>query len=192
MVRLIALLRRLRLDVGGVAAVEFAYILPLMLAMYFGANEFGSALTAYRKVTHATSSVADLVAQSKSVTQSDIDNIMDGASAILQPYDKSHLRARISVVKLDSNSKATIEWSKVSNFGQTTGTAKEPLITAYTANQVVTSMLPSGVKQASTYLVMAEIHYYYTPTVGYLISGTLDLNDTFYLRPRQSTSVTGP
>jgi hypothetical protein len=48
------------------------------------------------------------------------------------------------------------------------------------------------VKVASTYLISAEVHYAYTPTIGYVMTGTFDLNDKFYLRPRLSDSITGP
>jgi hypothetical protein len=33
-------------------------------------------------------------------------------------------------------------------------------------------------------LVTAEVHYTYTPTIGYIMTGNFDLHDKFYLRPR--------
>jgi hypothetical protein len=40
--------------------------------------------------------------------------------------------------------------------------------------------------------VAAEVHYPYEPEIGYAITGTFDLNDKFYLRPRLSNDVKRP
>ena len=60
--------RRLAGDQRAVSAVEFALILPIMLLLLFGGVELGDALTIDRKVTHVTSTISDLVAQSKTIT----------------------------------------------------------------------------------------------------------------------------
>ena len=64
--------RRFAKDARGVSAVEFALILPLMLTLYLGGNELTHALTIARKVTHATSSLGDLVTQTKAVSAADM------------------------------------------------------------------------------------------------------------------------
>jgi hypothetical protein len=43
---------------------------------------------------------------------------------------------------------------------------------------------------ASTSLVWGEASYAYRPTIGWTITGTLNLGDKFFLRPRLSNSVT--
>ena len=47
--------------------------------------------------------------------------------------------------------------------------------------------LPAGVAVPNTFIVTAEVHYAYTPVIGYTLTGTFDLKDQFYLRPRLST-----
>ena len=67
-------------------------------------------------------------------------------------------------------------WSKTKN-----GTARAP-------NSVVT--LDNALKTANTSLIWAESQYGYTPTMGYVITGTLQLKDQIYMRPRLSDAVT--
>jgi hypothetical protein len=43
---------------------------------------------------------------------------------------------------------------------------------------------------ANTSLIWGEAHYAYKPTIGWTITGTLNLGDQFFLRPRLSCSVT--
>jgi len=37
-----------------------------------------------------------------------------------------------------------------------------------------------------TYLLLSEVQYSYTPTYGYVVTGTLSLSDMMYMRPRGS------
>jgi hypothetical protein len=38
-------------------------------------------------------------------------------------------------------------------------------------------------------VIWAEVQYSYKPAVGYIISGTLNLKEQIYMRPRVSDSV---
>jgi Flp pilus assembly protein TadG len=171
----LAMLRRFGRREEGVSAVEFALILPAMLILFFGCVEVGDALTINRKVAHVASTISDLVTQSKSVTSTDVSNIFNAASSILAPYSSSTLKMKVSGVTIDSSGKATVTWSKASND------------TALTKGTVLT--LPAAIATPSTFTVVAEVHYPYKPTVGYVMTGTFDLRSTFYLRPRLSDKV---
>jgi Flp pilus assembly protein TadG len=46
-------------DTRGVSAVEFALLLPLMIALYLGAVELSQGIAADRKVTLTTRTIAD-------------------------------------------------------------------------------------------------------------------------------------
>lgn len=174
----LARLRQAARDHRGVAAVEFAIILPLMLTLYIGGNELGHALTIARKVTHVSSSLADLATQSKTISSTDMCNILNAAASVMTPYPTSGVRIKLTQVKINASSIATVEWSGALND---TPLSKGAPVT-----------LPTGVNTPSTWVVMGEVHYAYKPVIGYVISGTMDLKDYFYLRPRQSDSVTGP
>ena len=54
---------RLTRDDRGVAAVEFALILPLMLTLYLGCAELSQGLIATRKSTNVAIALSDLVAE---------------------------------------------------------------------------------------------------------------------------------
>jgi Flp pilus assembly protein TadG len=47
----------------------------------------------------------------------------------------------------------------------------------------------SHVCSAITGLLLGEAQYSYTPSYGYVVTGTLTLSDKIYMRPRQSSSV---
>ena len=168
-------LKRLAGDRSGLAATEFALLLPLMLGLYLGAVELGDALSINRKVTHVTSSLSDLVTQSRTISDADMKNILDAAASVIVPYSSGLLQIKVSGVSIDSEGKATVAWSDARND---TPLAKNSTIA-----------LPAAVKQPNSFVVTAEVHYSYTPMIGYVLTGTFDLMDQFYLRPRLSETI---
>jgi hypothetical protein len=59
---------------------------------------------------------------------------------------------------------------------------------AHAAGSPVT--LPPGLDQyPNTTLIWAEAVYTYTPAIGYVITGSLAMNDQVYLRPRLTKDV---
>src|SRR4030088_2476740 len=51
-------------DQAGIAATEFAVIVPIMLVMFFGTVEFSSGVAVDRKVTLIARTLSDLTSQS--------------------------------------------------------------------------------------------------------------------------------
>jgi Flp pilus assembly protein TadG len=169
-------LRRLSRDERGISAVEFAMLLPLMVTLYLGGVEVSQAVAVDRKVTLVSRTLGDLVAQATNVTTSDMTNILAASAAIVVPYADSKLQITVSSVKIDSAGVAKIAWSDTKN-----GTAR-------TVGTTVT--LPTALNTANTTLIWAEAQYAYTPVIGYVITGTMNLKDQIYMRPRLSDCVT--
>jgi Flp pilus assembly protein TadG len=170
-------LRRFAADQSGVSAVEFAILLPLMLTMYLGGVEVSQAVSAARKTTLVAHTVGDLVAQATNVTTADVTNVLNAGAAVAYPFSASNLKATVTSVCIDSTgTRATVAWSRTQN-----GTTRSGL---------VTSSIPTALMVANTSLIWGEASYAYRPTVGWTITGTLNLSDRFFLRPRLSNSVT--
>lgn len=176
--RLARPLARLARDQRGVSAVEFAMLLPLMLTLYLGAVEISQGIGADRKVTLTSRTVADLASQASSLATSDMTNSLNAASAVMAPFSDSNLKVTVSQVKIDANSKATIDWSATKN-----GTAR---------SKGSSVSLPTALVVANSCLIWSEVQYTYKPTVGYVVTGTLTLKDQIYMRPRLSDCVTYP
>jgi Flp pilus assembly protein TadG len=173
---ILRLSRRFARDPRGVSAVEFAMLLPLMLTLYLGAVEISQGVSIDRKVTLTTRTVADLVTQSANITNAAMTNILNASSAVLTPYPTANLKVTVSAVKIDADSKATIDWSDTLN-----GTARPK-------GQSVT--LPAALNVPNTTLIWSEVQYNYQPTIGYVVTGALTLSDQIYMRPRLSDTIT--
>jgi len=168
-------LARLANDQRGVSAVEFAMLLPLMITLYLGTVEISQGVGIDRKVTLTTRTVADLASQVSSINNADMTNLLNASASVIVPYDASQLRATVSEVNIDANGNAKIGWSDTLNGTVQTVGATVPV--------------PAALKIPNTSLILSEVSYSYRPTIGYVLTGTLNLSDKIYMRPRLSDCV---
>jgi Flp pilus assembly protein TadG len=171
-------LRRFLADKRGVSAVEFAMVLPLMVTLYLGGVEVSSAVAIDRKMTLVARTLGDLVSQATSVDNSGMTSILAATTAVMAPYSDTNLKITVSSVQINSQGVAKVSWSDAKN-----GTPR-------TVGSTVT--LPAALNVPSTSLIWAEASYAYTPTVGYIITGTKNLTDQIYMRPRLTDCVLRP
>jgi Flp pilus assembly protein TadG len=169
--------RDLLADCRGIAAVEFAMIVPIMLVVFFGTVEFSSGVAVDRKVTLMSRTLSDLTSQSISVADTDLSNFFAAGTAIMTPYSPTPISSTITELWVNSSLQARVQWSK--------GSA--PLA----VSSVVT--IPSQLAVANTYLIYSQVSYLYVPTIGYVMAkGGVNLSDVAFTRPRQSTCVIYP
>jgi len=167
-------------DRSGIAATEFAIIVPMMLVLFFGVVEFSTGVAVDRKVTIVARTLSDLVSQNTTVTDTQFTNFFNAGNQVMSqyaqpPYSPSTLHATISELYVDPNTHtAKVQWSKGYAVRAT--------------SQVVT--IPTALKVDGTYLIFSEVSYLYTPTVGYVMATSgVNLADVAYTRPRQSSCV---
>jgi Flp pilus assembly protein TadG len=174
-------------DCRGVAAIEFAVIVPVMLVMFFGVVEFSSGVAVNRKVTLVARTLSDLVSQSTTVLDSDLTNAGQTAKAMLTPYPAVPLKSTITELYVDKTTKvARVQWSKqltIDSSGNVTFG-----VSPHAPKDVVA--IPTALQVGDTYLIWIEVGYVYVPAVGYVMAKTgVPLSDFTYTRPRQSACV---
>ena len=86
----------------GAIAVEFAFVAPVMIGMFFGLTELALALGVHADVINLSSVGSDLVAQESTITTSDMTNVFSALSAMLYPYSTTPAQITISSV-IDNN-----------------------------------------------------------------------------------------
>jgi Flp pilus assembly protein TadG len=181
------LLRGLSNDCSGVAAIEFAVIVPVMLLMFFGVVEFSSGVAVDRKVTLVARTLSDLTSQATNVADTDLTNAGQTAKAIMTPYSAVPLKSSITELYVDPKTLvARVQWSKalaIDSSGNVTFAAS-----THSPKDVVA--IPLALQVGDTYLIWSEVSYNYVPAVGYVMAKTgVPLSDFTYTRPRQSACV---
>jgi Flp pilus assembly protein TadG len=184
---------RLFHDRRGVAAVEFAFIAPLLLSMYFVTMEVSQAIETSKKVSRVGSMVADLIAQQQSITKSDVDAVMQIGEALLQPYNRSKPKIVITAIQIttDPTPKVQVFWSRKLVDGATSQDAAKG----------TTTTVPAALNVAGSFLIKVESDLAYKPVVTWAAADkpklgltaafdSISMSETYYLRPRMSPQVT--
>lgn len=168
-------IRKFRCSQDGVAAIEFALIIPLMLTSFFGVSEIANYILAARKVSNVASSAADLVAQDTLITTPEMNDIMGALDVIMHPFNTSNATIRITCVAANATTGATtVAWSDARHI------APRPVNSAISIPNIV----PKGQS-----VIMAEVSFRYQTLFGQYLTDGMTVSDTFYLKPRRSTTV---
>jgi len=101
-------------DKKGIAATEFAMLLPIMILLFFGMLEASDALSVNRRISNSSNALADLVGQASTITPSEIEDIFTGVQRIIEPNDTSTLEINLLSVIRDPNdtSRIIVHWSR--------------------------------------------------------------------------------
>lgn len=173
---MLKLFRKFRRANEGLAAIEFAMLLPVMITMFLGSIELTDALTCKQKVVGLAATAADLIAQEKNVTDADMSNVFSAVNSIVYPYPTANVKIVISSLVDNGSGGGKVAWSSAQN-----GTPRA-------VNSTVA--VPAGVITTGGSVILAEITYPYTSKVSSMLTGTTNLTSTFYARPRRSSTIT--
>jgi Flp pilus assembly protein TadG len=194
--------RRLLKDRRGIAAVEFAFVLPIMLTLYLGCVEVTQGVIANRQVTAIARTIADLASQQTGALTDtgnaalgiDVSQIF-AASQALFPNATAPIQMTLSAVDFvpvgncTSNCTYTAQtsWSVTVNGGTTRSCVTLSQVPNGTAPSPNT--MPAGIYGAGS-VIVADVHYLYNPTFGYVLVNNIPLNYTAYMKPRAQTYIT--
>jgi Flp pilus assembly protein TadG len=164
-------------DRRGVAAIEFAFIAPIMVLMYFGLAELTTALMAERRASHAASAVGDVVAQAPTIKASEVNDIFTLGEEIMRPFPESSLATCIASIRANGAGVTTVDWVRSKN-----GPTECPAQGANVA-------LPAGLVLPNQGIVFAKVDYQFESPIGQIIQAPITFKSKFYLRPRKADYV---
>ena len=199
-------------DERGVAALEFALILPLMLLLYIGMSAITEAVSASRAVVTLSRTLADVTSQeaaNTSLTDTATKEIFSASSAVLSPFPATGVKMTLSNVEFVADSNATASngldaktrWTVTFSGAATRPCAGNPLLTPVSnGSSPSASTMPLGLYTAG-FLIVADVSYTYTPSFGMFNwnwsngspgggwTGSFTMSRTAYMRPRQTDNI---
>jgi len=180
----LSLLRRFARDRSGAALIELAFAVPVLVIILLGCFEATRYVLLHQKLDRAASSTADLVAQQKGITTSQMCDLFDAARQLMKPYDLiANGRVVISSVSRPDTGPPRVSWQELS-----TGSVA---VTSQVGTAGGTATLPPElVLQIGGNVIVAETFYNYEPFFLSALFEPTQLYHTAYHRPRVTNLTT--
>lgn len=148
------MLTRFARDARGVAMIEFAFCLPVLLLLYVGGCCLSDMIACNRKVTIATRSLVDLISRTMSPAaiyntpqSANATSYLSASAVVLSPYKLNNATEQISLLRVCDATHAYVVWTQAQtqsvNGGTVTATISDqdagtlPVQEAQSANNVV-------------------------------------------------------
>jgi len=163
-----------RADTGGVAAIEMAFVFPMMLVVYFGLVDCTNLLAANRRVTLTASTIGDLVTQAPgTISKADLQGFYKAALPIMDPFPAADVGINVFTYK-NNGGTPQLKWQN--GIGASCG--------APSTSGLVDLMAEGN----DVVLAMACVEFH--PLTGSIIgSAPFHLSDALVLRPRQNLTL---
>ena len=161
--------RRFRHDRSGSVLVEMVATIPILAVLVLGSIEMAQYLLIHQKLNRAASTMADLVSQPATISESEVDELFDAATHLLQPFDLEN-SGRVIVTSVSRSVEDTtpvVDWQR-EGAGTLTATSR-------IGNPAGPATMPGGfdVRDGEN-LIAAEIFFDYEPVFfSGLIEGTV-------------------
>jgi|GEM_PF-583663 Flp pilus assembly protein TadG len=178
------------IDEQGLAAIEFAFVLPLMLAIYLGIVELSNGLSASRKVDLVAHAMSDLTGQitgggagsgQAAITDAEMREIFLAGAALIGPLPAAALTITISEVLITQNAagayQAQVAWSVSYNGGILRGgqgCAPNTYLDAADVPPVSPTSMPTSFTNATLGptlgpVIVADVTYNYNLGLGNMV-----------------------
>jgi len=172
-------LRRICRAERGVAAVEFALVLPIMLFTYLGTLEASTLITMDRKVQSVAGAIGDLVARiDGTITSSQMQDFFRAASGIMTPYDSSSVLQVVTAVKVNNDGSTEVVWTRQYQNGVYSSTTPHTVGDSY---PLPAEMINIALGHT---VIAAEASDTYTPLKGIVFDSPINLYRASYFMPR--------
>jgi hypothetical protein len=183
------LVRRFAVQRDGVAALELALLLPVLIFILLGAFEMPRALLIYEKVTRVSAEIGDLTARQDSMIASQLTDLFSAADEIMSPFSfKTYGTVVVSSLTQATGKDAVISWQCSSDTTL--------LLSSKIGKKGDKPVLPNGLTVgAGDNVIVAEVFYKYSPVFANYVFDrakpfvSATYYDVAYFRPRDTSTI---
>jgi Flp pilus assembly protein TadG len=173
---------------AGIAVVEFALMLPVLMTLFYGVIEITRYVLITQKAEKLAHTVADVTAQSATVTISGLDQLMAATSDIMEPFAFG-TNGRVFITSLyrtQGQANAAVNW-RYSGGGTLTG-----VTSSFGAVGDTPTMPGTFTFDERENVIVAEVYVQFSPLISNKFFGTTTVYRRAFYKPRFGALITTP
>lgn len=171
----------------GVAALEFALVLPFLLLVLLGGFEVARFLRVQQKVEKVAFTIADVAGQADPSDGINIQQVFAAVEQIMKPFPfkSDGVVIMSSAYKDTTKTKPEVRW-QCKNDGQLNSASK-------VGKEGKDAILPAGfVLEDKDNIIVTEVFYRFTPIFKTVFTGPFVVYRTALFRPRLGALTSAP
>lgn len=159
----------------GVAAIETAFIFPILMTMMFGIIDVGTAVIINTKVITASQISSDLLTRDNSISDAEMTEARRAAEAALIPYfDATEFGIDVAGVRfIGEDAVPTEQWRDTFNMSANTNAVADT----------------AGLGDEGDGVLIVTVEYKYTPRFSGFLTGDIEMREVSVARGRDNAFV---
>lgn len=171
----------------GIAVVEFALILPVMMTLFYGTIEVTRYVLITQKVEKLAHSIADVTSQEKKATRLVLDQALAATSDIMSPYSMTDngVVYITSLYRAPNTAQASVNWRYPE-------TSAFPEISKLGALNSIPTMPGGFTFDERENVIAAEVYFRFSPLISSQFFGTTTIYRSAFYKPRLGALLDPP
>lgn len=165
--------KRWRDDESAIAALESAFVFPILLVMLLGTFDMGNAILANQKTIRASQIVADLVTRTITLSADDVDEAIQAGALAYQPFNDTTYGIDIVSMRFDQDGDPIIIWRETRNM--------EPM------DDVMERV--ESLADPNTGVIVVAARYTFEPIFAGFIVNEIPMKEVAFAKGRRSSIV---
>lgn len=159
----------------GVAAVEAAFLFPLLIIILCGSYDMGVALLVNQKLITASQTVADLLAREDDVTNTELNEAIAAGRLSLMPYPTASFGVDVAGIQFVGVTQVpTLRWRDT--------------VSADVNDDIL--LRAAGLGMQNDGVLGITVTYTHNPYFANVLTGTIEMQEVAYARGRRGLFVT--
>jgi TadE-like protein len=183
-IKMIKLFKKFKTNTKAQAGIEFALLLPMMVALFFGTLEVTQGQMLAKKLDKAVRVATDLPGHATTLERAtaqgdELHHYLEAAAQVISPYDPALVRFALAGVLIDRDGIGRVVWSGARGSTQPRGCG--------TIINVPDNLKPQN--NQTGFLIYGEGFYTYTSLTGWFFRTAMEFKTEAYWPARHNQDV---
>ncbi len=171
--KVLRMIKRWIKEENATALLEAVMLFPALITLLMGTFDLGLGISLNQKTITSSQVAADLISRNKSVSLSDVNNIIEASRVTFEPYQLNQFGIDVVSIEFDASGDPQILWRETRDMPPN----DDPI------NSTI------GLGDEGEGMIIVTVRYTYQPFFTQLFTDSFNLQEIAFSRGRRSSTV---